>query len=439
MKRSLALLVVLLSLAAAQAQDSTKAEKPWPAAKWDFGDGQYIQLTFLNQVWLRNTQTNPGTTVFGDPEPNITDISLRRTRLCLFGQMTPRVYIYMQFGINNFNYISERKQGAFFHDAIVQYDAVPGKLSLGMGLTAWTGFSRFSSPSIGTLMGLDAPLFLQATNDATDQFLRKLSVYAKGQIGKLDYRLAFTSPMAIQNSPLYTAAVGSNSTFSNRAPNPQLSGYAAWNFLESESNKNPYQTGTYLGKKKVLNLGAGFEYQDKAMWHLNNQGDTTETSLGIWAVDVFYDAPINAKGAAVSFYGLFSQYDFGPNYLRNVGVNNPANGTNGNGTVNGAGNGFPMIGTGSVLYGQLGYKFKDGLLGDAGTLMPYVTSQYANYEALDDPMHMYEGGVNWLMAGHNAKLSLAAQSRPIFQINDNGEAKQDGRRGMYVMQYQIAF
>jgi hypothetical protein len=37
-------------------------------------------------------------------------------------------------------------------------------------------------------------VFLQYTVDQTDQFARKLSIYARGQIGKLDYRLVMSDP-----------------------------------------------------------------------------------------------------------------------------------------------------------------------------------------------------------------------------------------------------
>ncbi|MFM7429181.1 MAG: hypothetical protein ACKO1F_04700 [Flammeovirgaceae bacterium] len=37
-----------------------------------------------------------------------------------------------------------------------------------------------------------------------------------------------------------------------------------WNFFDKESHVTPYMTGTYLGKKKVLNLEAGIISQKNA-------------------------------------------------------------------------------------------------------------------------------------------------------------------------------
>ncbi|MBK8887144.1 MAG: hypothetical protein IPN46_11600 [Saprospiraceae bacterium] len=84
---------------------------------------------------------------------------------------------------------------------------------VGIGLSGWSGLARFSSPSTSTIMGLDAPLFQQATNDVTDQFLRKLGVFAKGKFNKLDYRISITQPFAFQKSPIYTSIVTKNLIF----------------------------------------------------------------------------------------------------------------------------------------------------------------------------------------------------------------------------------
>lgn len=184
----------------------------------------YVRLTFLNQVWVRYSDNNPGT-VSGVTESSTFDIGLRRTRLQLFGQITDQVFFYTQFGQNNFGYQSPRKFGAFFHDALMEYHTSKA-LHLGMGLTAWNGFARYASPSIGNLLALDAPLFQQSTADQTDQFLRKLSIYAKGQIGKIDYRIALSKPLAVYDTP------NTATSFSADLPQTQTQAYIKLQLLE---------------------------------------------------------------------------------------------------------------------------------------------------------------------------------------------------------------
>ncbi len=73
-----------------------------------------------------------------------------------------------------------------------------------------------------------------------------------------------------------------------------------YQFLDEEANQVAYTQGTYLGAKRVFNIGAGFEYQDKAMYRLNGS-DTVRSSLALFAVDIYYDAPINEDKAQCHF------------------------------------------------------------------------------------------------------------------------------------------
>lgn len=420
---------------------SKPTSKPKKELRFSFNEdgSHYVKFTFLNQIWARYTDSNPGTTVFGTAKQQTYDIGLRRTRFQLFGQISNRVFFYTQFGINNFGYNSARKPGMFIHDGTAEYKVVENNLSIGAGLTGWSGLSRYASPSAGTILALDAPLYQQSSNDVTDQFLRKLSIYAKGKLGKLDYRLIVSDPMSLQNSTAQSTAIGSNATFSAEPAKAQLQGYFSYQFLDKEANLTPYTVGSYLGDKHVFNIGVGFISQQDAMWHLSDSGtDTVKSNLQLVAVDVFYDAPINKeKGNALTAYASFSSNDYGKNYIRNLGVMNPATGTNANGTFNGAGNAFPMYGTGTTLYTQIAYKFKNGLLGEQGTLQPYACAQYATYQLLKDPMLMYEAGINWLIEGHRSKISLNYQDRPVFKLDATNSYRVTTRKGMLVIQFQI--
>ncbi|UTA69834.1 hypothetical protein [Emticicia sp. 21SJ11W-3] len=401
---------------------------------------RYLKFTIVNQTWLRNTQFNEGSTIFGYAKKNGWDIGIRRFRMQLYGQLTDRVFIYTQLGENNFNGIQDRKFGFFVHDAIGEYALVKNKFSLGGGLTAWSGLARFASPSVGSILGVDAPLYQQSTNDVTDQFLRKLAVYAKGKLGKFDYRVVLSDPMAFQKASSYSAVISPDiANFSSKPPKFQWNGYFQWQFLDQESNLTPYMTGTYLGKKKVFNIGAGFVYQPKAMWTMAaNKVDTVETNMVQLSLDAFYDAPVSEDGQAISAYASVGHFDFGKNYIRNIAAMNPTNGTTMKNVINGSGNGFPGYGTGNVIYAQVGYKLKDNLIGKT-TLMPYVSLQHANYERLNQGMNYWDFGVNWLLNGHTSKLTLAYQNRPIFLTDANGKGEFSNRKGSTIIQYQVFF
>lgn len=421
----------------------------------------FIKATFLNQVWLRFNQSNPGTTVLGGSNKETVDIGLRRTRLQLFGQLTDHVTFYFQFGQNNFNFLSgqnstnsgNRKNQVFFHDALTEYRVWKGKdhLFLGGGLTIANGLSRFSQPSIGTIMSMDVPIFAQATVDQTDEFSRKLSVYARGQLGKLDYRMVMSDPFPVSSNGLPQSAISTNATFAYKNHHKQYQGFFMWNFFDKESHVTPYMTGTYLGKKKVLNLEAGFITQPNASWtRASATSDTVYHAMNLWSVALFYDMPLNAeKGNAINAYVGYFHTDYGPGYLRYNGIMNPANGgtpgvtalaTVGNPAAGAAyGNAFPMFGTGSVIYAQFGYLLRKDLLENHGTIMPYITWQSADYTRLDKRMNVYDLGLSWLIKGHSAKLSMDYQLRPTYSPSGTDLIRNSGMNEQWVMQYQIFF
>ena len=398
----------------------------------------YLKMNFTAQVWARYNQSNPGTTIFGYSKNETFDIGLRRVRTQLYGKISDKVFLYTQLGINNFNNISARKSPIFFHDVVTEYYITPKSIQVGMGLTAWTGFSRFSSPSVAGIMGFDAPLFAQTTNDANDQFLRKLSVYAKGKIGKLDYRIVLSDPFAVQNSSI-VKPISINSDFSYMPPKLQSGGYLVYQFMDQENNLTPYMTGGYLGKKKIFNLGAGIQYQHHAMWHWT---DTVSKNINNedmlhYAVDIFYDSPIRKNGSAISVYAIYMHMGFGKNYIRNLAVMNPADGViPGTLTINGAGNGYPAYGTGNISYAQIGYLLPKHILGEKnGQLQPYMMYTHANFQKLKEGMNVIDAGVNWYIDGTKSKISLNYQNRPIFS---SSELKETTRKGLVVLQYQIA-
>jgi hypothetical protein len=458
--KNLFLTITILSAAVsgfAQTTETATENKPKALSieemklKLNEDGSHYLKWTFLNQVWLRYNQSNPGTTVIGEPANETFDIGLRRTRIQFYGQLTDHVFFYTQFGQNNFNFLAgqnasnsgNRKFQVFFHDAIAEYKIWKSNdwLKLGGGLTITNGLSRFSQPSVGTIMTMDVPVFAQATVDQTDEFSRKLSVYARGQVGKFDYRIVMSDPFPITSNGQGKPTLGPNATFAQVGHHKQYQGFFIFNFFDKEAHTTPYMTGTYLGKKKVFNLEAGFITQKNATQTTDPDGVVGNYELhdmNLFSAALFYDAPVNSeKGTAISAYVGFYDLNYGPGYLRYNGTMNPADGTTGNtGTQ---GNAFPMFGTGKVVYAQFGYLLKKDLLGEGnGTLMPYASIMSADYTRLKDRMNVMDVGVNWLIKGHTSKISLDYQIRPFYEQQGSDLVK-TSNKGQVALQYQINF
>lgn len=454
-----------------QTGDSTKKAAPDKSAlKFNLNaDGShYFQATFMNQTWLRYNESNPGTTCFSRPASETFDIGLRRTRIQLFGQLTDRTFIYFQFGQNNFNNTAgyttagngNRKIAAFFHDALCEYKISKGnQLKIGGGLTVMNGLSRFSQPSVGTIMTLDVPVFLQYSVDQIDQFDRRLAVYARGQLGKLDYRMYVANPFPVGSNGSVPPGISRNATFVNTGAianghgpgvTNQYGGYFAYNFFVSEGHTTPYMQGTYLGTKKVWNVAAGGVYQKAATWHLsqNDAGlfaDTSYNAMVHLSVESFLDMPLNKdKGTMVSAFAGYYNTNYGTNYLRYNGIMNPATASTATNLVQGAayGNAVPMFGTGQVVYAQLGFMLPKKVLGEKnGQLMPYLSGTYADYTALQGKsMLLLDAGLNWFINGHRSKLSMDFQNRPTYYTEGpNKDVKSGARKNSVTLQYQILF
>jgi hypothetical protein len=63
---------------------------------------RFLRVTLWSQVWTRWQQMNPGTMVNNNPGTAETkDLGIRRTRVLMHGQITPRILVFWILGVNN--------------------------------------------------------------------------------------------------------------------------------------------------------------------------------------------------------------------------------------------------------------------------------------------------------------------------------------------------
>ena len=190
------------------------------------------------------------------------------------------------------------------------------EMKIGAGLTIMNGLSRFSQPSVGTIMSMDVPVFLQYSVDQIDQFDRRLAIYARGQLSKLDYRIYMANPFPISSNGTTPPAIGMAATFVNPLAtyngkgtgiHNQFGGYLAWNFFENEPHTTPYMAGTYLGNKKIVNIASGIVFQKNATWRLSNVAnsvalDTVYDNMLHLSFETFIDLPLNYSQCTILKY-----------------------------------------------------------------------------------------------------------------------------------------
>lgn len=444
-------LIFLSHISAQLKGDIKKKEISELRLKLNEDGSHYVKFNVLGQFWLRYNESNPGTTVLKNAATKTFDIGIRRLRFQFFGQLTDHVFFYIHVGQDNFNFLSSRKFVPFIQDALTEYKIKKGSESIifGGGLSIIGGLSRFTQPQLPNIMSLDLPIFSFPTFDLTDQAGRKLSFFARGQVGKFDYRVVLSNPFPISTSGTALPQLSptgypttSNSNFAQRGNHMQYQGLFIWNLLEKEPHLVPFMPGAYYGNKKVLNLEGGFISQKHATWSSPDSGLTVNYhSLNCWSVAVFYDAPVNKnRGTALDLYIGYFDTRYGPGYMRYVGVMNPADGPAASATYfpGSQGNAFPMYGTGHVVYSQFGYLLRKDLLGEnMGTLMPYATFQTSNYDRLNKPMTVFSLGANWFLQGNMSKVSIDYQNRPVYSLTGNNLIKNSSRKGQFVLQYQF--
>ena len=434
------LLVLLLQISILNGQDLEPTEWGHQPLRWNLNDtgSRWLAFHTYAQFWMRGTENNPGSITSEEPQASTFDISIRRFRLGIQAQLSEKLFVYSQVGINNLNYLSPRGTSTDLLDAYAEYK-LSEELGVGAGKTAWTGLSRYSAPNTSKLVSHDIVLLALPTSDETNDLIRKLSVYAKGKLGRLDYRIVYSKPFSPRNSPNFNPELTENiAKFTDKSIGNIYSGYFKWAFLDSESNDIPFSDGSYLGRKKIFNIGIGAEFQNKALASLQN-GETQFHDMALLAADIFIDLPFNQNKTTVltSYLGYFN-YDFGPNYIRNTGVNNPIISINPDqASFNGPGNAYPVVGTGNSFYAQIGYLFPYlGTTEKYGRLQSYISYQYSNFEFLSDPMTTFDLGVNWYLKGHLSKFTLNMQSRPIYNETSEGFTSED-RKWSAILQYII--
>ena len=379
--------LVIAGAMALQGQEEVDHSYKPLIVKLNDSGSKYLRFLTWHQVWAQTNNLS-----VEDAKLQITPV-VRRSRMVLLAQVSPRFLILTHFGVNNLTSANLPSMGndsnasqIFLHGAWSEFKVTKNDaLYLGGGLHYWNGLSRLSSASTLTMMTLDQPRPFAHWHSLgeTDQVANHLGLYAKGALGKFDYRMALSSP---SRSPLNAGKTyGSDTTFvytgvtkatkeGDPTGNTIVTGYFRYNFFDTESIKLPFNMGTYLGEKKILALGAGFFAHPNGMY---NQMNGEHEDVFHFAVDAFLDYPL-AHGNAVHAYASYINFDYGENYVGR------------------------WAGTGEVLYGQAGFFLK------SLHLMPYVAVQHAAYDdnSESDPLMTLDAGLNYYILGHNAKLTL---------------------------------
>lgn len=372
----------------------------------DYKGGMKVKLNDDGSKYFRILSWVQGQAIYTMDVPedkSNTNFQLRRARVLMFSQITDKFLILTHFGLNSLNANTMHPVGKgdgaqlFLHDAWIQYSVAKNHV-VGTGLHYFNGISRLSNQSTLNTVTLDNNRQSWATLGLSDQFARHLGVFAKGSFGKLQYRVAIND--AITNG-LDTrdptdadldgqSVYGGKRILGSKDAGFAYAGYFEYNLLDAESNFLPFKVGSYLGAKRIFNIGAGFFYHPKGSV-IQEAGELVGEDVSIFAVDAFYEAPLSDRGNAITAYAVYQNNNYGTNYM------------------------YSAYGTGSMVYGHLAYLFG----GDKAKprIQPYASYGLNSYDAVDDTRNILGIGANLYMSGHNSKLTLEYKSEDFGDTN----------------------
>jgi len=393
----LCLFMLATSVSGIAQSETTEVDHSYKPLKLDLNEdgSKYVRFIIWHQMWMQTGSDQAGF-----------DFSIRRSRFLAYSQISPKFLILTHFGLNslgadhitaNPNSQTENNRSLLFlHGAWTEFAVIPDKLHVGTGLHYWNGISRLTNQSTLNMMTLDNPgagnsdarLFPWVTITNSDQFARHLGIYAKGSLGNFGYRVSVNNARnnvgTLSNDvPSYQV---NNTGYSSDTTNIgawNFAGYFKYDFFDKESDKLPYLVGTYLGKKKVFSLGFGFYSHPDALAQGTDLQSASRESVSHFAIDAFYDAPLNDK-LAINALGAFYNFDYGGSSDFSSGGLVP--------------------GSGSVIYAQVGLLLRDY------KLMPYLTYNSANLDNTPNTSNEVALGMNYFVNGHFAKITAEYSS-----------------------------
>lgn len=177
------------------------------------------------------------------------------------------------------------------------------------------------------------------------------------------------------------AGLQSSSSFGpNQHDNPLVAARVAYNFLSVEKNPGYYTSGTYYGTGgDILTLAGALQYQEEGSGSKAHRGHFVGFSA-----DAIFEKPIEDVGV-ITFNGEYKHFD--SSYSAAAFADSDV---------------FPMFdGDSFSLVGLYMFDQKVGI----GRFQPYVrySGVYPNDSSNRDE---FEAGLNYVIDGHNARISL---------------------------------
>lgn len=354
-----------------------------PSMAWSFElyrDGDIsLSVGYWAQAWYQYV-SDYDTDEDDDPDDCLHDFMIRRSYFSIKGTATSELSFFVHFA----------------SDKIGQKDVDDSGLGLGSGIAvrdAWATYKVFGNDLMVQAGRMYIPFTRNYGTTSTKALLTteldwgqagiRSGIFYPSKVGrddgvtiwgnvfqdKLQYRLMAGEGMEDykKDDP---ATPEKNEAYGNPDDKLRFAGRISYNLLEPETTW--FNKGTSLGKKSVLAIGAGFDYQPDLVW-----GDR-EDDYEAYTIDIHLDLPLDA-GTAITADVSY------------INIDNSANGI--------ADSDLSAGEDGNMITGQLGYLFAERIqpFGHIEAILPEASGT-------DDTM-VYGLGCNYYIKGLANKLT----------------------------------
>ncbi|MFO7604833.1 MAG: selenite/tellurite reduction operon porin ExtI [Desulfurivibrionaceae bacterium] len=264
----------------------------------EFGDADQglLKIDYKTQFQLSSRDTGSGP----DDEDTTNTMGFRRNRLAFIGAWGDMYGIYVQtdfFENSALGTLGENSPSFAPTDDF--FTLIDAQVRIKFNDMARLRLGKFkANHTRENLEDCYAPLSLDRSRFLQEPYVisRDIGISLWGNLisDKVQYKLDI-----LEGKPANTDALESNFRYSGRIH---------VSLLDPESGYG--YKGTYLGKKKVLTIGAGFQHEADLVYLNNDDPQAGTEDYNAYTVDLFTELPMGGAGT-VTFSAAYADFDFG--------------------------------------------------------------------------------------------------------------------------------
>jgi len=297
------------------------------------------------------------------------DFALDNARIYINGQLHENI----KFEFNTESIMSNLANDFFVLDAIAKFE-------FNDMVNIWVGRQLVPSDRAE----LDGPYYHSTYEfNKTPFYMNDQGSYTAGKYGR-DDGINLWGALTADKKLTYVVGVFNGRTGGpDQDDNLLYAGRVSYNFLNVEQNPGYYTSSTYYGKAgDILTVGVAAQWEEDALGVVGASGDF----LG-YSVDLLGETTLD-NGAVATIEGEYKRFEL-------------------DGVASGAADDLGMF-EGDAYMGTALYLLP-GKVG-IGQLQPYVRYTFNDdANSISQDRDEYEAGVNYIIDGHNARISLMYQ------------------------------